>query len=113
MAWHIFYTPFHYIGARFSAVQWGWICYITVAGTIVPFGLYFMGINYIRSTRASITAILEPICAGFMAFFALGEGMEVLQIIGGVLVIGAIVLLQVQQEYDEMAPAVIRTRKDP
>jgi len=38
-------------------------------GTILPFGLYFMGINYIRSTRALITATLEPISAGFMAFF--------------------------------------------
>lgn len=113
VAWHIFYTPFHYIGAGFTRGQWGWILYITVAGTILPFGLYFVGINYIRSTRASITAILEPICAGFMAFFILGEAMEVLQIIGGLLVISSIVLLQVQQEYDEMAPAVIRTRRDP
>jgi len=113
VAWHVFYAPFHYLNAGFSRAQWGWIFYITVAGTILPFGLYFMGINYIRSTRASITAILEPICAGFMAFVALGEAMEILQIIGGLLVISAIILLQVKQEYDEMAPAVIRARTWP
>jgi hypothetical protein len=32
--------------------------------------------------------------------------------IGGCMVILAIVLLQLQQEHDEMAPALIRTQKD-
>jgi drug/metabolite transporter (DMT)-like permease len=111
LTWHILYTPFHYITAGFTRSQWAWILYIVVVGTILPFGLYFMGINYIRSTRASITATLEPISAGFMAFFALGETMEGLQMLGGVLVISAIVVLQLRQEYDEMAPAVIRIRR--
>ena len=61
-------------------------------GTAIPFGLYFVGINYIRSTRASITATLEPISAGFIAYLFLGEILEPLQILGGVLVIAAIVL---------------------
>jgi drug/metabolite transporter (DMT)-like permease len=110
LTWHVLYSPFHYVTAGFSGTQWLWIFYIAVAGTILPFGLYLMGINYIRSTRASITATLEPISAGFIAFFALGEAMEPLQIFGGVLVISAIALLQVQQERGEMAPALIRAR---
>jgi hypothetical protein len=36
--------------------------------------------------------------------------MEVLQIVGGAMVIAAIVLLQIQQEHDLMAPAMIRAR---
>jgi drug/metabolite transporter (DMT)-like permease len=111
LTWHILYPPFHYIAAGFSLTQWGWILYITLVGTIFPFGLFFVGINYIRSTRASITATLEPISAGFMAFFLLGEYMELLQILGGGLVIGAIVLLQVQREQDGMSPELIRTQR--
>jgi drug/metabolite transporter (DMT)-like permease len=89
-----------------------WIIYISVVGTILPYGLFFMGVNYIRATRASITATLEPIGAGFIAFFVLGEKMATLQISGGLLVITAIILLQLQQEQDELAPARIRdTRK--
>ena len=110
LTWHILYSPFHYVTAGYSGTQWAWIFYIAVAGTIIPFGLYLMGINYIRSTRASITATLEPISAGFIAFFVLGEALEVLQIAGGALVIGAVVLLQLQQEQDQMAPAFIRGR---
>jgi hypothetical protein len=36
--------------------------------------------------------------------------MDLLQIIGGTLVIAAIILLQFQQEQDEMAPVMIRTK---
>ena len=106
--WHLIYPPFTYLTAGFTLVQWGWILYISIVGTILPFGLFFAGINYIRSTRASITAILEPIFAGFLAFALLGEKLQLPQMIGGVLVIAAIVLLQVQQEQDGMAPATIR-----
>ncbi len=112
LTWHVVYPPFTYIRAGYSLSQWGWIFYIAIVGTILPFGLFFAGINHIRSTRASITATLEPIGAGFFAFFALGETMEIVQIIGGCMVITAIVLLQLQQEHDELAPALIRAQKD-
>jgi len=110
LSWHIFYSPFHYMTAGYTWGQWGWMSYIAVFGTFIPFGLYFVGINYIRSTQASITATLEPISAGLMAFIILGEAMEWLQILGGVLVISAIVLLQLQREQNEMAPAEIRAK---
>ncbi len=111
LTWHIIYPPFHYVEAGFSMNQWKWIFYIVVMGTIIPFGLYFVGINYIRSTRAIITAGLEPISAGFMAFLFLGEAMEPLQILGGIVVVGAIVILQTQREHLEMAPELIRARR--
>jgi len=110
--WHIIHPPFQYLRLDLSTSQWMWVTYIAVVGTILPFGLFFVGINYIRSTRASITATLEPISAGFFAFFFLGETMETLQITGGVMVIFAIVLLQIQQEHDLLTPAMIRARSD-
>ncbi len=106
--WHLIYPPFTYLRAGFTLEQWGWIFYISVVGTILPFGLFFAGINHIRSTRASITAILEPIFAGFLALVLLGETLELPQVMGGALVILAIVVLQLQRERDDMAPAMIR-----
>jgi drug/metabolite transporter (DMT)-like permease len=108
---HLFYSPLHCFHAGFTAGQWGLVAYISVFGTIIPFGLYFVGINFIRSTRAVVTATLEPVCAGLIAFLALGETLQPLQLLGEAAVILAIVLLQVQKEKDEMAPAVIRSRK--
>ncbi len=109
LSWHIFYDPFHYLKAGFTRAQWGWLLYISVVGTILPFGLYFMGVNLIRSTRASITATLEPISAGFMAFLFIGEILGPIQILGGILVIGAVVLLQLRHESDTLAPELIRS----
>jgi drug/metabolite transporter (DMT)-like permease len=110
VSWHMFYQPFHYLRAGFSLSQWAGLCYIAVFGTAIPFGLYFVGINYVRSTRAMITATLEPISAGFIAYLFLGETLEPLQIIGAALVIGAIVVLQLHAEQDELTPAMIRSR---
>ncbi len=111
IVWNILHPPFHFLTAGFSLAQWGWFTHVAVVGTILPFGLYFVGINYIRSTRAIITATFEPIAAGVLAFLLLGEAMELLQILGGIFVICAIVLLQVQREQDETAPALIRVQR--
>lgn len=108
--WHIFYPPFHYLVAGFTWSQWTGLLYIAFLGTALPFGLYFVGINYIRSTRASITATLEPISAGFIAYLFLGETLELFQVLGGILVITAIVLLQLRSEKDELAPELIRAQ---
>jgi drug/metabolite transporter (DMT)-like permease len=91
-------------------MQWVWILYIGILGTLIPFGLYLEGINLIRSTRASITATLEPITAGVISYIFLHEILETLQIIGGVLVIASIILIQLKQEQDDKAPSVIRTQ---
>jgi DME family drug/metabolite transporter len=110
LAWNIVYPPLGGFLQGYSPVEWGWILYIGVMGTLVPFGLYLLGINLIRSTRASITATLEPITAGLISYIFLGEVMEPLQIAGGLLVIVSIVILQMKQSRDDQAPALIRAR---
>jgi len=94
----------------YTPLQWLNFFYIVVFGTIVAFWFYYTGINTIRATRAIITATLEPISAALMAFVVLGEIMSPLQILGGTLVVTAIILLQLQREHDVLAPALIRSR---
>ena len=108
ITWHTLYPPFQYIRAGFSAVQWGWILYVSIVGTVLPFGLFFVGVNYVRSTRASITATLEPISAGLFAYLFIGESLQPLQIAGGAMVVAAIIVLQLKRERDELCPANIR-----
>jgi drug/metabolite transporter (DMT)-like permease len=112
LVWNILHPPLEAFFHRYSAVEWGWVLYIGILGTLLPFGLYLEGVNLIRSTRASITAILEPITAGVVSYVFLKETMAPLQIAGGLLVIGSIVLLQLKQEKDEKAPALIRARRE-
>jgi drug/metabolite transporter (DMT)-like permease len=100
--------PLQIASLSYTLQQWGAISYIVVFGTLIPFGLYLAGVNYIRSTRTIITATLEPIAAAFMAFFLLGEMLSGLQIAGGASVIAAIVLLQWEREHDARSPEAIR-----
>jgi drug/metabolite transporter (DMT)-like permease len=95
--WNVLHPPLEALLHRYSPVQWGWIFFIGICGTIFPFGLYFEGIKRIRSTHASITATLEPISAGVIATIFLGEVMAPLQIMGGLIVIGSIILLQLKK----------------
>jgi drug/metabolite transporter (DMT)-like permease len=110
LVWNILHPPLEAFFHHWSTVQWGWIFFVGVFGTLLPFGLYLQGVNLIRSTRASITATLEPITAGVVAYIFLNETMQALQIFGGLMVIGSIVLLQLKQEQDEKAPALMRAR---
>jgi len=110
VVWNILHPPLEAFMHVYSPVQWLWILYIGVLGTLVPFGLYLEGINLIRSTRASITATLEPITAGIISYIFLNEIMGIPQITGGIIVIASIILLQLNQEQDDKAPSIIRAR---
>jgi len=97
LMWNVLHPPLEALLHRYSAVQWGWIFFIGICGTIFPFGLYFEGIKRIRPTHASITATLEPISAGVIASIFLSEVMLPLQIIGGLTVIASIISLQLNK----------------
>lgn len=109
--WNLASPPLGAFRHDYSLVQWGWIVYIGCMGTMVPFGLYFEGINLIRSTRASVTGTLEPILAGVISYFFLGEAFQSLQLFGGMLVVLAVVLLQLRREFDDETPVLIRSRR--
>ncbi len=108
--WNLLHPPLEAFLHPYDPATWGWILFVAVVGAILPFGLYYEGISRIRATRASITSTVEPIVAGLLSFAFLGEAMGPLQIAGGALVIGAIVLLQLKQERDERTPARIRAQ---
>jgi drug/metabolite transporter, DME family len=106
---NIIQTPFAILSRSYTAQTWAAIHYIVIVGTLLPFGLYLVGVNYIRSTRTIITATLEPIAAAIMAFVLLNEALSPLQITGGLWVIAAIIMLQWEREHDVLSPDVIRS----
>lgn len=110
VTWNILQTPLTAFFHPYSLQAWGWIFYVAVVGTLFPFGLYFEGVNLIRSTRASIAATLEPIGAGILSYIFLREYMQWPQLLGGVLVIAAVIYLQLTQEHDEQAPGLLREK---
>lgn len=94
----ILISPMKVITDGYSFKIWMAFLYIAIFSTLIPFGLYFKGIERVRATRASITATWEPVVAGITAYFVLGEVLFPLQVLGGIGVIAAIVLLQMAKE---------------
>jgi drug/metabolite transporter (DMT)-like permease len=109
--WNIAMPPFKSLRGSYSGVEWFWIVYIVVFGTAVPYGFYTTGISLIRSTRASVTATLEPITAALIAYVFLDEVLQPLQIFGGLLVIASVILLHARRECDETTSTIIRERR--
>jgi drug/metabolite transporter (DMT)-like permease len=71
------------------------VLYVAVFSTVLPFGAFLLALHYIDATKASVTATLEPAVAGVLAFVLLGEARTTAQLLGGALVIAAILTVQV------------------
>jgi drug/metabolite transporter (DMT)-like permease len=80
--------------AELHAPVWLLLGYVIVFGTIVPFILMITSLHYIPATRATLTAMIEPVLAGLVAYAWLGEEISSVQIVGGILVLSGIVLAQ-------------------
>ncbi len=91
-------SPLQLVTAGYPPTTWLIFLYIAVFATLVPFAFFFKGIERIRVTRASIAANWEPVMAGLSAYIVLGEILELPQILGGLAVIAAVILLQLGKQ---------------
>jgi drug/metabolite transporter (DMT)-like permease len=76
------------------APVWTLVAWMIVLGTIVPFALVVTALRHVSATRAGIAAMLEPPAATVVAFLWLGESLGLFQLLGGAVVLAAIVLAQ-------------------
>ena len=78
---------------------WLWVITLVLASTVTGFGLYARGLKYLSASAASITATLEPVIATGFAFALLGQVIEPVQMLGGALVIAAVILLAANTDH--------------
>lgn len=88
-----------------STPIWGALVVLAVVSILVPHSLYFSGLRYVVPSRAIITSALEPVVAILSAALVLGESLDIVQAIGALFVILAIVLLQVRRESGVAEPS--------
>ena len=80
------------------------VLYIAIVTTVIPFGAFLAALHYIDATKASVTSTIEPVIAAVLSFLVLGETLDGLQILGGVLVIAAVVVVQRPSPGGEAVP---------
>lgn len=77
---------------------------MAIVSTIVPFGAFLTALTRIEATKATVTATLEPVVAGVAAFALFGESLTPLQLVGGALVVGAILVVQGPSLFGKYVP---------
>ncbi|CAB4914344.1 unannotated protein [freshwater metagenome] len=71
----------------FSAPGWTLILWIVILGTVIPYICVLSGIKILSASTSSVIGMLEPVIAGIFAWIWIGESWNVIQLIGGAIVI--------------------------
>ena len=74
----------------------GWAVAIGIAliPTMVAISLFLAGLPRVGAARAALLSTLEPVVTVVLAVLVLGDRLSIVQVIGGVLVILAVILVQ-------------------
>ena len=76
-----------------SAAGFGWLAGIAVVSTVGAVSLFFAGLRRVGPTTASILSTAEPLTTVVLAFLAFGESLGAVQLAGGALILGAVLVL--------------------
>jgi DME family drug/metabolite transporter len=104
--WLIVNPPWNVIAESPSSDAWGGLAVLAIISVLIPHTLYFAGLQYVVASRAIITSTLEPVIAMMSAAVFLAELLQPLQVVGALLVIGAIVLLQLKKEEETIKGSI-------
>jgi drug/metabolite transporter (DMT)-like permease len=84
--------------------MWWLFLWIVALGTVIPFGVETAAMRYMPATTVSVLATAEPMGSAVVAWWAFGETLTGIQILGGTVVIAGIVLALLSRTGDEGSP---------
>lgn len=78
----------------------GWLILIILSfiPTLLGFGLYNTSMNYLPASITNLLATLEPAMTAVEAYVFLDEHMTVIQIVGGLIILSAVLIVQLERE---------------
>ncbi len=76
---------------QLTAAGWGWLACLAVVSTVGAITLFFAGLDRVGPTMASILSTVEPLVTVMLAFVVFGERLGAIQLLGGALVLAAVV----------------------
>ena len=72
---------------------WGSVAGIVLLSTVIPVTAFLAGMKRIGPTDASLLSTLEPVVTVILAAILLGESLPLLSLLGGGLILAAVILL--------------------
>lgn len=85
------FSSFHL--SQVSARSWLALAYLIVIGSIVAFSAYGIAVRTLPTATVATYAYVNPVIAVLLGALILGENLTTMMIIGGVLIVGAVVLV--------------------
>ena len=96
--WMILNPPSRIMAAHYDSAQWIFMFVFAFSSMLIPFAFYFSGLHHLDPTRAIVTSCLEPVFTVLVAAMFLSESFGVMQAIGMLLVLGASIAIQIQEQ---------------
>ncbi|MBN1397548.1 MAG: EamA family transporter [Bacteroidetes bacterium] len=93
--WLFINPPWNIIAKNYSCGDWGLLWMFAIISILIPQLSFAAGLKYLDASKAGIISVTEPVIAIAAAFLILGESLGIVQMIGGTMVLAAIILLQV------------------
>jgi drug/metabolite transporter (DMT)-like permease len=84
--------------SRVPSAAWPGLIGVGVVSTAVAVQTFYAGVRRIGAARAALLSTVEPIYTITLATLLLGERLTAIQLLGGLLVIAAVVLVQLAPE---------------
>ena len=92
--WIVVNPPWKIAAQHYGSGQWAFMALFSMTSMLMPFSLYFAGLQHLDPTRAIVTSCLEPVWAILLTAMLLGELVSPIQVLGMVIVLSATVLIQ-------------------
>lgn len=96
-----------------DAGTWPYVAGIVVISTVLPVVVFLAGLRRVGPATAGIVSTVEPVVTVGLAMACFGEALGGWQAAGGVLVLGAVVLLQWRARVPADEPAAEAARPAP
>lgn len=95
--WLFFNPPWAIATKGYTWDDWGILWLFAIVSILIPHGMFSLSLKLLEASTVAIATTLEPVIAIVVAYFALGETLNSVQMLGGVSVIAALLLLQLNQ----------------
>jgi drug/metabolite transporter (DMT)-like permease len=80
-----------------DAAGYGWMAAIALVSTVAAVGLFFAGLARVGPSSAAILSTFEPVVTVTLAFLVFGESFSPAQLVGGALVLSAVLLVRARR----------------
>ena len=93
--WSTLATTVQPFGSGSSDIPVTWfVVWMVVLGTVVPFWLVVKSLHHLSASQASVVGMTEPVIASLVAWVLLGEVLTPVQLVGGFVVLGGVLLAE-------------------